>query len=598
MRTQYCADVSEIGKTVEVCGWVHRRRDHGGVIFIDCRDHTGLVQLVFHPEQADVFKMGESLRAEAVLHVTGEVAARPEGTVNPGLATGQVEVLVKAVEVLNRAENLPFQIDEYHPISEEVRLRYRFLDLRRPEMYQRLTLRARVLSVLRRCLEAQQFIDIETPVLTKATPEGARDYLVPSRVHSGEFYALPQSPQVFKQLLMAAGFDRYYQVVKCFRDEDLRADRQPEFTQLDMEMAFVDEQMVQSVVEDCLRAVFAEVLDVQLPAEFRRMRYTEAMETYGTDRPDLRNPLTLLTVDELFIDSDFKVFAGPAADPYGRVAVMHVPGGAELTRKQIDDYTDFVGQYGAKGLAYIKVNDPSAGVEGLQSPIVKFFSEQAIEQILVQTGAQAGDILFFGAGSRNVVNASLGALRDALGRDLGLLKAGWEILWVVDFPVFEVERDAKGKITACHSTHHPFTSPVEPISADQVSTEPETCIARAYDVVLNGNELGGGSIRIHDAEQQMAMFEHLGLSQAEAEEQFGHLLNALRMGCPPHGGLAIGIDRLVMLLTGSESIRDVMAFPKTQTASCPLTKAPAAVTEAQLNELSLRIKGGQHNGGA
>ena len=588
MRSHYCGEISEdrLDGEVTLCGWVHRRRDHGGVIFIDLRDRAGLVQVVVDPESEEAFAVADRARSEYVLRVTGRVRHRPEGTENPDLASGRVEVAAREVAVLNAASTPPFQLDEHEHVGEDVRLRHRYVDLRRPEMQQRLQLRARVTSAIRRHLEDEGFLDIETPMLTRATPEGARDYLVPSRVHPGRFFALPQSPQLFKQLLMVAGFDRYYQIVRCFRDEDLRADRQPEFTQLDVEASFVDEEAVMGVTERMLRHLFREVLGTELEAPFPRMRYAEAMARYGSDKPDLRIPLELVEVADLVADVDFKVFAQPAQDPRGRVAALRVPGGGELTRKQIDDYTEFVGRYGAKGLAYIKVNDPAQGVEGLQSPIVKFLTEEAVQGILERTGAEAGDLVFFGADRAQVVNDALGALRDRLGHDLGLVEPGWRPLWVVDFPMFEYD-EKDGRL---YALHHPFTAPRTEDPDALRQADPESLISRAYDVVLNGVELGGGSVRIHDLATQYAVFGLLGIGEAEARAKFSFLLDALQYGCPPHGGIAFGLDRLVMLMAGADSIREVMAFPKTQTATCPLTEAPAEVEEAQLRELGIRLR--------
>ena len=589
MRSHYCGELESglIDREVSLCGWVHRRRDHGGVIFIDLRDRTGLVQVVFDPDRAEIFALAEQVRSEFVLAVSGRVRRRPEGTENPELATGEIEVLGLSLEVLNAAETPPFQLDEHGAeASEEVRLRYRYIDLRRPEMQERLRLRSRITQTLRNFLDAQGFLDIETPILTKSTPEGARDYLVPSRVHPGEFYALPQSPQLFKQLLMMSGMDRYYQIARCFRDEDLRADRQPEFTQLDIEMSFMDETQLTTLMERMVRELFASVLETELPDPFPRMTYAEAMRRYGSDRPDLRVPLELIDVADLMGEVEFKVFAGPAADPEGRVAALRLPKGSELTRKEIDAYTQFVGIYGAKGLAYIKVNDWSGkGREGLQSPILKFLPDSAVTGIMARTGAEDGDLVFFGADKARVVNEALGALRVKLGHDRGLLEGDWRPLWVVDFPMFEKEPHT-GRWTALH---HPFTAP-KADQLDSLESDPGACLSRAYDLVLNGTELGGGSIRIHREEVQRRIFRLLKISDEDANDRFGFLLNALKYGCPPHGGIAFGLDRLVMLMTGSHSIRDVMAFPKTQTAACLLTDAPSSVDEAQLKELALRIK--------
>ncbi|MCS4504122.1 Aspartate--tRNA(Asp/Asn) ligase [wastewater metagenome] len=587
MRTHYCGGVTEalLDETVEVCGWAHRRRDHGGIIFIDLRDREGLLQVVFDPDEREAFELADTARNEYVLQVRGRVRRRPEGTENPNLATGQVELYATGLTVLNRAKTPPFQLDDTD-VGEDVRLRHRYVDLRRPEMQERLRTRARVTGALRRYLDSNGFLDIETPMLTRATPEGARDFLVPSRMHPGEFYALPQSPQLFKQLLMMSGMDRYYQITRCFRDEDLRADRQPEFTQLDIETSFMDEEGIMGHMEAMIRGLFDEVLGESLPEPFPRMTYAEAVDRFGIDRPDLRIPLELVEVADLLTDVEFKVFAAPAADPKGRVAALRVPGGAALTRKVIDEYTDFVGRYGAKGLAYIKVNDPAAGREGLQSPILKFLPDAAVEGILERTGAAAGDLVFFGADRARVVNDALGALRVRVGHDLDMVEPGWRPLWVVDFPMFEYDED-DGRL---YALHHPFTSPQTTEPAELDGRDPETLLSRAYDMVLNGTEIGGGSIRIHRPDMQWRVFELLGIGEDEAREKFGFLLNALEYGAPPHGGIAFGLDRLVMLMTGAHSIRDVMAFPKTQTATCLLTEAPAEVDEAQLRELGLRIR--------
>jgi len=587
MRTHYCGHVSEtdLDQEVTLCGWAHRRRDHGGVIFIDLRDREGLVQVVFDPDRAETFALAERVRNEFVLKVHGRVRRRPAGTENPDLPTGQVEVLGLELEILNAAKTPPFQLDEHEQAGEDVRLRYRYVDLRRPEMLQRMRARARITSNLRRFLDDHGFLDIETPMLTRATPEGARDYLVPSRTHPGSFFALPQSPQLFKQLLMMAGMDRYYQIVRCFRDEDLRADRQPEFTQLDIETSFMDEAGIMHLTERMMRRLFADVLQVDLPDPFPRMQYAEAMDRFGSDKPDLRIPLELVEVADLMGGVEFKVFAGPAADPRGRVAALHVPGGGSLTRKQIDDYTQFVGRYGAKGLAYIKVNDPAQGREGLQSPILKFLTDEAVDGILARTEAQAGDLIFFGADKAKVVNDALGALRVRLGHDLEMVENEWRPLWVVDFPMFEYD-EKDGRL---YALHHPFTAPNVEDPAELEGKDPEQLISRAYDMVLNGTELGGGSVRIHRQDMQQAVFGLLGIGEEEAREKFGFLLDALDFGAPPHGGIAFGLDRLVMLMTGADSIREVMAFPKTQTAACLLTDAPAQVSIAQLQELALRI---------
>ncbi len=586
MRSHYCGQVTEafLDQDVTLCGWAHRRRDHGGVIFIDLRDRDGLVQVVIDPDTPEAFASAERVRNEYVLRVIGRVRHRPEGTENPNLATGAVEVLAREVEILNRSEPLPFQLDD-DDTSEEVRLRYRYLDLRRPLMQERLRLRTRVISTLRRFLDAHGFLDIETPMLTKATPEGARDYLVPSRTHPGSFFALPQSPQLFKQLLMMAGMDRYYQVVRCFRDEDLRADRQPEFTQLDIETSFMDEPAITDLMEVMIRQLFKEVLGVDLPNPFPRMPYDTAMRRYGSDKPDLRIPLELTELSDLMTGVEFKVFAGPANDPKGRVAALRVPDGGKLTRREIDLYTEFVGRYGAKGLAYIKVNDIAAGRDGLQAPIVKFLPDETLAKILTRTGAENGDLLFFGADSAKVVNDALGALRLKVGHDLGLVKNDWAPLWVVNFPMFEWDEQEQ----RWNALHHPFTAPRNDDPAE-MRADPGRCLSRAYDMVLNGSEIGGGSVRIHRQEMQSAVFDLLGIGPEEARAKFGFLLDALKFGCPPHGGLAFGLDRLVMLMAGASSIRDVMAFPKTQSAACLMTQAPAPVTEAQLRDLNIRLR--------
>lgn len=586
-RTHYCQELnSSLGdESVQVCGWVHHRRDHGGIIFIDLRDRTGLLQIVFNPEQADLFKQAETLRNEYVVQISGKIRLRPKGTENANLKSGTIELQATKLTILNSSAPLPISIDAYTPVSEEVALRYRYLDLRRPEVQERFRLRTRVVQLMRHFYEERGFLDIETPVLTKATPEGARDYLVPSRVHPGEFYALPQSPQLFKQLLMMSGFDRYYQIVRCFRDEDLRADRQPEFTQLDMEMSFCDEEDIQSLNEALIRHLFKGLLDVNLPDPFPRMTYATAMQRYGSDKPDLRIPFELVDIADLVKDIEFKVFSGPANDAQGRVTALRIPKGADLSRKAIDDYTQYVGIFGAKGLAYIKVLDLALGLEGLQSPILKFIPDASVNAILKRVAAEKGDIIFFGAGTAKMVSESLGALRVKLGHDLKYIKDTWCPLWVVDFPLFEFDAQEK----RWQALHHPFTAPkVNDVS--ELQANPGSCLSRAYDMVLNGCEIGGGSIRIHDTHLQSAVFDLLDINEAEQKEKFGFLLEALKFGCPPHGGMAFGLDRLVMLMTGAKSIRDVIAFPKTQTASCPLTRAPSPVSEQQLKELSLQIR--------
>ena len=584
MRSHYCGLLrsADIDQTVTLCGWVDRRRDHGGVIFLDLRDREGIVQVVFDPDTEEHFATADRVRSEYVLKVTGRVRARGEGTVNPNMATGDIEVLGKEIEVLNSAETPPFQLDEHTAVGEEVRLRYRYMDLRRPEMQQRLLLRSRVTDAVRRFLHNEGFLDIETPILTRATPEGARDYLVPSRTHPGQFFALPQSPQLFKQLLMVSGFDRYYQIAKCFRDEDLRADRQPEFTQIDIETAFLDEDAIMGITERMIRELFQDVLDVELP-EFPHMSWAEAMERFGSDKPDLRIPLELVSIDDLMQRVDFKVFRGPADDPRGRVAALRVPGGSSISRKEIDDYTKYVSNYGARGLAWIKVNDLAAGIEGLQSPILKFMPEDVVAEMMTRLEAADGDIIFFGADRASVVNESLGALRLKVGTDQGMVAEGWAPLWVVDFPMFE--DDGEGGWTPLH---HPFTAPA--CDLETLSRTPGEALSRAYDMVLNGTELGGGSVRIHNLATQEAVFDILGIDREEAREKFGFLLDALKYGAPPHGGLAFGLDRLVMLMSGAQSIRDVIAFPKTQTAACVMTEAPGTVNAAQLRDLHIRLR--------
>jgi len=585
MRSHYCGQVSEtlIGQEVSVAGWVHRRRDHGGVIFVDLRDREGLLQIVFDPDAPEVFKDAERLRGEFCVRIRGLVRARPAGTANATLASGQVEVLARELEILNRAETPPFHHDE--TTNEELRLKYRYLDLRREVMQKRIRLRHQVTRAMRSYLDEQGYVDIETPMLTKATPEGARDYLVPSRTHAGQFFALPQSPQLFKQLLMMSGFDRYYQIVRCFRDEDLRAERQPEFTQLDIETSFMSEEQIMQHMEELIRSIFKTVLGDALPAQFPRITYAEAMRRYGSDKPDLRIDLELVDVADLVRDCEFKVFAGPAASPQGRVAALRVPqGGARMTRKEIDDCTAFVSRYGAKGLAYVKVNVKAKSRDGLQSPILKFLGDAAIEGILSRTGAQDGDLIFFGADTAKVVNDSLGALRIKLGHDLGMVQTGWRPLWVVDFPMFEWDADAKRWV----ALHHPFTAP-RCEDAAELRADPANAISKGYDMVLNGSEIGGGSVRIHGQEMQSTVFDLLGIGPQEAQQKFGFLLDALKYGTPPHGGIAFGLDRIVMFMAGTDSIRDVIAFPKTQTAADLLTNAPTPVSDEQLKELHIRV---------
>ena len=583
MRSHYCGDLdpSHIGTDVELCGWVHRRRDHGGVIFLDVRDRNGIVQVVYDPDAAESFAIADRLRNEYVVRIAGRVRARPAGTVNPEMKTGAIEVLGCELEILNVSQTPPFQLDEYSEAGEDVRLRYRYLDLRRPEMQHRLRMRATIVSAARRHLEEAGYVEIETPILTRATPEGARDYLVPSRTHPGQFFALPQSPQVFKQLLMMSGMDKYYQIARCFRDEDLRADRQPEFTQIDIEASFVDERDIMALTEGVVKRLFHEVLGVELP-RFPVLTFDEAMQRFASDKPDLRNPIELVDVADLMKSVEFKVFHAPANDPKGRLVAVRAPGAGKLSRKELDGYADFVGRYGAKGLAYIKVNERGDGVAGLQSPILKFLPARVIEAVLDRCAAVAGDVVFFGADRADVVNPSIGALRNQLGADLKLVKDGWAPCWVVDWPMFE-----RGKEGRFEAMHHPFTSPS--CSVEELLANPEAARARAYDIVLNGYELGGGSIRMHRNEMQKAVFETLGLGQ-EAEARFGFLLDALKYGCPPHGGIALGVDRLVMLMVGAGAIRDVIAFPKTQTAACLLTAAPSSVDEHQLRELHIRLR--------
>lgn len=591
IRTQYCGSVTEsyIDQSITVVGWVHRRRDHGGVIFLDMRDRDGLLQVVIDPDTPEAFATADKARSEFILKITGRVRRRYEGTTNPNMKSGQIELLAKEIETLATSETPPFPLnDDFSNVSEELRLKYRFLDIRRPEMLDRLRFRSKVTSLIRNYLDEHGFLDVETPILTRATPEGARDYLVPSRVSHGEFYALPQSPQLFKQLLMVGGIDRYYQIAKCFRDEDLRADRQPEFTQIDIETSFLDDNDIMDLMEGMTVKLFDEMLGVKFD-KFQRMPYSEAMRDYASDKPDLRIALKLVDVAEIMQNVAFKVFSEPATDPKGRVVALRIPQGAKISRKQIDDYTKFVGIYGAKGLAYIKVNDASNinnGVDkesGLQSPIIKNMSDDVLAELIKRTGAEDGDIIFFGADKAKVVNDAMGALRVKIGHDLNLLTKEWAPLWVVDFPMFEETDD--GKWT---SVHHPFTKPKGTV--DEMKNNPESALSVAYDMVLNGTEIGGGSLRINTLEMQKAVFEALGISEAEAEEKFSFLLNALKYGAPPHGGLAFGLDRLVMLMTKASSIRDVIAFPKTKTAECPLTEAPAGVDAKQLRELGIRVR--------
>jgi aspartyl-tRNA synthetase len=588
MRTHYCGQLnaSNLDQTVTLCGWAHRRRDHGGVIFIDLRDREGLAQVVCDPDRADMFKLAESVRNEFVLKITGKVRRRPAGTTNANIGSGEIEILCHEIEVLNASVTPPFQLDDEN-LSENVRLTHRVIDLRRPQMQKNMMLRYKTARAFRRFLDDKGFIDIETPMLTKSTPEGARDYLVPSRVHAGEFFALPQSPQLFKQMLMVAGFDRYYQITKCFRDEDLRADRQPEFTQVDIETSFLSEEQIMNLTEEMIRTVFKETLDVTLPNPFPRMTYGEAMNRFGSDKPDLRVTLEITEVTDAVKDVAFKVFAGVANSDNGRVAALRVPNGGTFSRGEIDDYTKFVGIYGAKGLAYIKVNDiTKLNEEGLQSPIVKNIHEAALKTIIERTGAQNGDIIFFGADKAKIVNDALGALRSKIGHEKGYTNGkAWEPLWVVDFPMFEYDDEAK-RWNACH---HPFTSPKDE-HLEFLETDPGKCLAKAYDLALNGWEIGGGSVRIHKEEVQSKVFRALNIGAEEAQLKFGFLLDALQYGAPPHGGLAFGLDRIVTMMTGAESIRDVIAFPKTQRAQCLLTQAPSAVDEKQLRELHIRLR--------
>ncbi|BBL75858.1 aspartate--tRNA ligase [Methylomagnum ishizawai] len=586
MRSHRCGELTEshLDQEVDLCGWTHRRRDHGGVIFIDLRDREGLVQVVFDPDYADAFKLAESVRSEYVLKVHGKVRRRPQGTENPNLGTGKVEVLATELEILNKAETPPFPLESEVEVSEETRLRYRYIDLRRPAMQQKLRMRRDITRSLRGFMDANGFWEIETPFLTKATPEGARDYLVPSRTHQNHFFALPQSPQLYKQLLMVSGLDRYYQVVRCFRDEDLRADRQPEFTQLDIETSFMDQDAITDLMEEMIRALFKEVLDVELPNPFPRMTYAEAMRDYGSDKPDLRVPFKLVDVADLLTTCEFKVFAGAAKDPEGRVAALRLPKGAELSRKELDDLAAFVAIYGAKGLAYIKVTDRAAGIEGLQSPIVKFLPPEAVLAILDRVGAETGDVVFFGADKAKVVSEAMGALRLKLGHERGFAEGDWKPLWVVDFPMFEWD-DKDGRWFAMH---HPFTAPK--CGVEELKADPGKALSKGYDMVLNGTEIGGGSVRIHRQDMQDVVFKLLGIEDEEAQQKFGFLLTALKYGAPPHGGIAFGLDRLVMLMSGANSIREVMAFPKTQSAWCPMIDAPAPVTDMQLRELGIKLR--------
>jgi aspartyl-tRNA synthetase len=583
-RTTYCGLITtaHLEQEITLYGWVDRRRDHGGVIFLDLRDREGIVQVVFDPDAGDFFEQADRVRSEYVLQVTGKVRARSEATVNPNMATGEIEVYGTQLEILNSAATPPFQMDEHITVGEDVRLKHRYMDLRRVEMQNSLRFRSKITNSIRNYLDENGFLDIETPIMTRATPEGARDYLIPSRTHPGQFFAMPQSPQLFKQLLMVAGFDRYYQIAKCFRDEDLRADRQPEFTQIDIEASFIDEQDIMSITETMITNIFAEHKSVMFD-KFPRMTYAEAMDRYGSDKPDLRIPLELVEIKDLLKDIEFKVFAGPANDPACRVTALKVPGGSEISRKQIDEYTKFVGIYGAKGLAWIKVNAIENGIEGLQSPIIKFLGDEVTMNIMQRLGAKNGDIVFFGADKSSVVSEALGALRCKVGHDLDLYTCDWAPMWVIDFPMFETTDS--GALTPLH---HPFTAPS--CDAQALQDNPAEALSRAYDMVLNGVELGGGSIRIHDQKMQATVFDVLGIGEAEQQEKFGFLLDALQYGAPPHGGLAFGLDRLIMLMVGAESIRDVIAFPKTQSAACLMTDAPGTVEAAQLRDLNIRLR--------
>ncbi|OEZ33450.1 aspartate--tRNA ligase [Francisella endosymbiont of Amblyomma maculatum] len=589
MRTHYSSDINEKlqGQKVTVCGWVHRRRDHGGVIFLDIRDRTGLVQLVFNPDN-DNFKVADSLRSEFVIKAEGVVNLRPKGQENKNISSGKVEIAGDSIEVINKSRTIPFQLDDYQATGEDVKLKYRYIDLRRPEMQQKLITRSKAIRYVRNFLDNNGFLDIETPFLTKATPEGARDYLVPSRNFNGKFYALPQSPQLFKQLLIVSGFDRYYQIVKCFRDEDLRADRQPEFTQIDIEASFIDEAFIMSTMERMIAGLFKETIGVEFSTPFQVMTFADAIDKYGSDKPDLRIPLEFVNIKEDMQNEEFKVFSGPASDPQARVIALRIPAGNDkLTRKMIDEYTNFVGIYGAKGLAYIKINSLSQGKDGLQSPIVKNISEETLFKVIEKTGAEEGDLLFFGAGKAKIVNDSMGALRAKIGEDLYLFDKDWAPLWVVDFPMFEKSEKSDNRL---YAMHHPFTAPKVSSVEELESTNPEELSSRAYDMVINGYEVGGGSIRIHKQDIQAKVFNLLDISDEEACEKFGFMLDALSYGTPIHGGIAFGVDRLIMLLTGTTNIRDVIAFPKTQTASCLMTEAPSPVSLEQLNELGIAVK--------